>query len=496
MRTKLQKNTIIGIVSQITTFICGFIIPRIILESYGSDVNGLVASITNFLAFISLAECGIGAVVQSALYKPLANKDEDEINRILVSSDSFFNKVGIILLAYVVLMFFVYPSFVDDTFGFEYVAFLVLIISISTFIEHYVCMSYRLLLTADQTVYILLIYQIITQVLIVVFSVILARLNVSIHVFKLVSSLILFIRPIGLSAYVKRHYRINRKVTMNGEPIKQKWNGLYQHIAYVVLNNTDTVVLTIFSSLNNVSIYQVYFLVVNGLKMFISSALTGVQSFLGNLYAKEDMDGLNSFYEKYEWIIHTIVTFIFSCSCILIVPFVKIYTQGIEDANYIVPTFGIAISLAQMSYCLRLPYNAMVFAAGHYKETQNSAIIEAILNVFISIISVSKFGLVGVALGTLFSMLYRTVYLAWYLNNNIIYRSFKEFLKHLFIDVIVVVISLVISRFITISSTSYFLWCLDAVKVALILGTITVVINVFSYINLLKKHFTSNTKLG
>ena len=68
-----------------------------------------------------------------------------------------------------------------------------------------------------------------------------------------------------------------------------------------------------------------------------------------------------------------------------------------------------------MSYCLRLPYNAMVFAAGHYKQTQLSAIIEAVINIVVSVVLVSKWGLVGVAIGTFAAMTYRTLYLVLYL---------------------------------------------------------------------------------
>ncbi len=58
--------------------------------------------------------------------------------------------------------------------------------------------------------------------------------------------------------YVNRHYAINRKIVYDREPIQQKWNGIAQHIAAVVLNQTDIVVLTIFRPITDVSIYSVY----------------------------------------------------------------------------------------------------------------------------------------------------------------------------------------------------------------------------------------------
>lgn len=79
------------------------------LSFYGSAVNGLISSITQFLGFISLAECGVGAVVQSALYKPLANNDMQEVSKIMKSADRFFKRIAYILLAYIAILMVFYP---------------------------------------------------------------------------------------------------------------------------------------------------------------------------------------------------------------------------------------------------------------------------------------------------------------------------------------------------------------------------------------------------
>ena len=73
-KKKLLLNTCTGILKQIITVICGFILPRYFLLYYGSSVNGLISSINNFLSFITLLDLGVGAVVQANLYKPLAER--------------------------------------------------------------------------------------------------------------------------------------------------------------------------------------------------------------------------------------------------------------------------------------------------------------------------------------------------------------------------------------------------------------------------------------
>ena len=89
-KKKMMLNTASSLAYQLITIICGFVLPQFFLTYYGSEVNGLVSSITQFLGFISLAECGVGAVVQSTLYKPLAENDMTMVSKVVISSEHFF----------------------------------------------------------------------------------------------------------------------------------------------------------------------------------------------------------------------------------------------------------------------------------------------------------------------------------------------------------------------------------------------------------------------
>ena len=76
MRSKKAiKNIVSSLALQIITLICGFAIPKLIMQNYGSEVNGLIASITQFLTYITLADAGLGQVLKAILYKPIAKKE-------------------------------------------------------------------------------------------------------------------------------------------------------------------------------------------------------------------------------------------------------------------------------------------------------------------------------------------------------------------------------------------------------------------------------------
>lgn len=478
---KLILNTYFSLFYEILSLAYGFIVPQLVLQCYGSAVNGLVSSITHFLGFISLAECGVGAVVRSALYGPLAQKNEIMISKIVKSSNNFFKKVGMLLLGYTLVLVFVYPLTVKDSFGYVYTAALVVILSLVTFSQYYFSMTYRLLLAADQLVFVQMIVQSITLGLNLIICFVTVKFKLSIHLYKLLTSIFFLVQPVTYACVVKYRYKIDRKIVLDEEPIKQKWNGLAQHIATVVLVSTDTMVLTLFSTLENVSIYAVYNIVVSGIKSIVTAFTNGMQALLGNMYVKKEFELLEHTFASIEWIVHTITTFSYTCCGILIVPFVMVYTRKITDISYVVPTFAILITLAQAMYSYRIPYNMMILAVGHYKQTQNSAIIEACINLILSIILVIKFGLIGVAIGTLIAMSYRTIYFALYLKHNVLKRSFNHFVKHILVDLLSALLIAICTLQINITQLTYIAFFVMAIKTAFIAGVVIVLVNFILY---------------
>ena len=71
---KALLNSAASLMLEFVTVICGFIVPRLIIGTYGSEVNALTSSISQFLSYIALVEAGVGGVIRAALYKPLAEK--------------------------------------------------------------------------------------------------------------------------------------------------------------------------------------------------------------------------------------------------------------------------------------------------------------------------------------------------------------------------------------------------------------------------------------
>ena len=476
----LKISVIMALIFQIVNAVYGLVLPKLYLTYYGSEINGLVSSITQYLSLISFCELGVGAVVQSALYKPLAKKDNDAINGIMAESRHFFKGIAIILALYVIAIVFLYPKLSSTHYSFFTTTCLILATAINLFSQYYFGLANQLLLNADQKVYINYVIQIVTTVATAVCSATLIIKGFSIELVKIISSLVLLLRPVMLSIYVKRNYSI-KPVASQKEWLTQKWNGMAQHIAHVVVDQTDVVVLTAFSTLINVSIYHVYYMVVLGIRQLLIYASSGVQSMLGNVVAIENENEIKRIFGHTEWLFHNGCTLLFAITAVLIVPFIRVYTNNISDAQYILPIFAYLIVAAQFAYCIRQPYIMLVKAVGHYKETQTSAIIEAVLNITLSIVLVKVCGLIGVAIGTIVAMGYRTLYLVLYIKQSLINRTMFDFWKLIILDICIIGCSFFVCGFFDMNSISYYSWILLAFKCSAVCLLICLAFNYLFY---------------
>lgn len=477
---KVFYNIVTNLILQIIVVIYGFIVPKIIISNFGSSVNGLISSIIQFLGYITLLEAGLGPVVKSMLYKPIANKDKNEIQNILGASERFFRKISIVFIVYIIILAAIYPMIIDNGFGYVYTISLIFIIAINTFAEYFFGITYKLFLQADQKTYVISIIQILSYIISVICIVISVSMGASIHIVKLIGGLIFVIRPILQNIYVKRKYKITLTDISKNYEIKKKWDGFAQHIAYVIHNNTDIVLLTIFSTLENVSVYAVYNMVISGINTLIRSISIGISSSFGDMIARKEEDNLRKKFDLYETIYIIFSTILYSCTIILIVQFVEVYTKNINDAMYINYTFGFVLTLSALLYNLKNPYNDLGNDAGHFKEMKKGAIIEAIFNLLISLILVPKYGLVGVAIGTVIAMTIRLISLIMHVNRKILHRSnwinIKKILLMTIEISIIFCLSLIMPSF---CNNSYFNWCINA---AITFIYATTIVGIFSFI--------------
>ena len=366
-----------------------------------------------------------------ALYKPLANEDDEGISEIFNLIGQTFRKIAGVFVCFAVVLSVSMKFFVDTQYSWFFVFTMVLILSTQTYLGYYMGMPYRFLMTADQKLYIIQFTQIITTVLNLLLCLLVMRLGGGIHMVKLTSVSVFLLNPLVQRLYVKRHYHLSRKVTAGNTQHIQKRDGVIHHLSYFIHRNTDVVILSLLGSLHTVSVYSVYHTVINVLEQLLASISSGLSGLVGRLIARKAIRELNRIVDRYEACSNVLATGVATVCAILILPFVSIYTGGVTDVQYRQPLFAILMIAGSYAYSIRHPFGCVVSAAGHYRQTRNGAVGEVVINLALSLILVKPLGLVGVALGTFAAMSFRTLHTVWYLSKHILHRPVWRFLLRL-----------------------------------------------------------------
>ena len=478
-----KKNIRTSIICQVITVLCGIIVPRYMLIAFGSEVYGATASITQFLAYITLIEGGIGGVARAALYEPLAQKDTETISLIFNEVKRFFFIVGIIFIVYASVIAVTYKSISNiECIDWLTSCILVLVISISTCGQHFIGISNAILLQAAQRVYVTNVVSVISILINTIFVIVLIRMGCGIIVVKLVSSCIFVVKPIVLCIYVRKTFGLQKQKN-NVKYLSNKWSGLGQHIAFFLHSNVDIVILTLIGNLKLVAVYSLYSMVISNMQSIIVAFSSGMEALFGDMLAKREHKMLNKTFSMYEMYISNITIVLLSTTLVLIVPFIELYTTGIDDVNYTEPLFAVFFVLATMIYCTRQPYHASVMAAGRFKETNVAAYGEVIINLLLSIILVSRWGLVGVAVGTFIAVFFRYIYYVVYVSKNIIYRDIKASVKQVGINIVILVITCAGGKLWSSANVieNYTDWAISGVVVMIIAIGCTVIVNLCVY---------------
>ena len=455
------RNTLWAVVKNLVTIFCGLVLPREILSHYGSEMNGVLHSVSQFLSYTVVLELGIGAVIPAALYPSLVEGNREKVSAILSSGYKVFRKVAIACTLYILLLILIFP----ELSGVPSSALLILVLGLGTVMHYTIGKPEELLIISDQKGYVIYRLATVGVLLSTALQVILIRAGQSLATVKLAGTAISILQIAGICLYAKKHYNIDRKTRYTKEPIPQKWNGIAQHIAYFILKNTDIILLTLFTGFREVSVYSVYFMVISGVRVILATAASSVQPKLGELKAKGNQEELNRFFAFFERWIHRATTLSFGILSLLLTPFVKVYTEGIMDADYVRPVFAALLAAAYGIQCIRDPYDKLILACGHFRQTQKNYIIASCLNLGISLIAVQFWGLEGVAAGTLIAMIYQLIYMAAYDTKVILKQSGKVFLRRIVEDIGIIAILIIAHCVIQLPLEDWFRQILSIIRI-------------------------------
>ena len=431
----------------------GIIIPRMFLLNLGSETNGLVSSVTQILTYVALVEAGIGAAALQALYKPINNNDRFEINGIISATRRFYDKVGGVYLSILLLLAFIFPFTVKTDISYFTIVFVVIVSGIPSVISYFFQARYVIFLNANGKAYISKNIITITFVATSALKIIFLYSGFGVVLVQGISIVGTFIQAFYIELYIRRHYNwLSTTDIPNFDSIKQSKNALIHQIAWIVTSNTDVVILTYFAGLKTVSVYTIYKLLLSVVDGIVNSILNTIHYILGKKY-QESKEEYIKYFDIIEVLIVTLSFSLFLIARTLILPFLRIYTSGIEDINYIDNVLSYLFVIAHILVEARSPSWETISVAGNFKETQKVSVYEAVINLSFSLLLVKFMNIYGVLLGTILASTYRLVRMVEYSNKDILNRStINTYRRYIINTILFLLLSFLINNFFGLSS--------------------------------------------
>lgn len=437
-------NIFSGLFSQFITICLGIMIPRLVLVNLGSEANGLLNSVNQVLVYAGLLEAGVGLATTQALYGPLARAAKDEINGIMSATNLFYKKTGFYYFLLVLIIAIIYPIIISSTLSHTVVFLVVILSGLPNAVNYYFQGKYKLLLNADGKSYVvtnitLVIYVLtsICKILLLVFGFDVVELQLMYLFFNIVQMII-------YRTYIKKNYKwLNVESVPNFNSISQRNYVLIHQISGLIFSNTDIICLSIFCGLKVVSVYSMYVLLFGMIGTLIQNINSGIMFVLGQTF-NTDIKKFIPMHDAFELYNMSLTFSLFCIANICILPFMKLYTEGVTDINYLDPLLPYLFIATYLLENGRTSSMKVINYAGHFEQTKYHALIEAIINITVSVVFVNICGIYGVILGTIAALVFRSNVMIIYASKKLLNRSpwitYKRWLLNTFLFIILTII--------------------------------------------------------
>lgn len=407
------QNIIYSIVGQGAGLLASFILRIVFVKVLNDNYLGVDSLFSSLVTVLSLAELGIGSAINFSLYKPLSENNIEQIKSLMHLYKKAYVIIGCIVFILGVLMIPFIKNISNVSSQIPNLKLLFLLFVINSSISYFY--SYKKsLIVADQYRYITVIYtyvsftvmSIVQGIVLIVFKKYYLYL-ITMILFTLLQNILISKKADKMYPYlmdndIKEVNKDTKKLI-----IKNSYAMSLHKIGGVVVNSTDSVIISAFSGIRQVGKYSNYLLITNALNLVFSQIFTAIIASVGNLGMETNEKHVYSVFNTIFFAGYWLVSFCSCCLFVLFNPFINIWV----GANY---TFNLwivtVIVLNFYIYQIRRPVLTFRDALGIYWFDRYVPIIESILNLSVSIFLVQKIGIAGALLGTIISSVMTNVW--------------------------------------------------------------------------------------
>lgn len=487
MKTKLYKNIITGFGGQFIAIILGIIVPRLFITSYGSDVNGLLSTITQIFTYMALLEAGIGQAAKNLLYKPFQEKDKEGISEISSIAKTYFRRFTLIYGIGVIAIALILPLVLKTNVDSVTVALIVLFEGMSGVVSFYFIQTPSIIIGVDGKNYVNNAINLVNKIVGYAVKIVMAAFGLNIVLLQFVFFLVTVCKVFYYQFYFRKHYSwIKFKKTAKEVKLKDRNSYIITEICWTIFSSTDMIVLSTFVSTQLSSVYGVYNMIFANISLLLNSVYNSVTYLLGQTYY-ENKEKYTKLHDTFNSVFFGLMTSIMMVCYFLTIPFVSLYTSGVTDTNYIISSLPLMFCLVQLLSWSRYVAGNLIGVAGRIRKAVWVNVLEAVINLTCSIIFVHRFGIVGVLFATVIALPVKLIYCNYVGDRIILKRSCWNTIKILGTNFILFFAVVLIKPYIHIEVNSYLSFAVYGIGLSVLFTVIVMAVN-----SLLNPHMLKN----
>lgn len=378
----------------------------LVLSKEYFGMNGLFSDIINVL---SLAELGVGTAMTYALYKPLAEKNEEELSRLMNLYRLLYRIIGCTILVLGLMLIPYMDVLVKEKPGIPGFNIVYCFFLGNTVLSYF--FSYKqVIIMADQKAYITNIYTQGATLLRIILQIVVLLItgNYYLYLIMMVGETLLYSVLITRKAnqmypYLKSNKKIFPDKDAKHEIFKNIGAMSIHKIASVIVNNTDNLIMSAYVGLGSVAVYTNYQMIINSLNRILYQLFAAFTAGIGNLSVSEDRKRIGEVYHILQFACFVCYGFCSVCILVLANHFIGNLWIG---ADYLFP-MEIVFVLIVNFYITGMRRVTLIFkdAMGLFWHDRYKPVVEMIINLVASLILVRRFEITGIFLGTLISTL-------------------------------------------------------------------------------------------
>lgn len=409
------KNTLLNfsgnLINIFATRILGFVSRTIFIYYLDKSYLGINGLYSNLLSMLSLAELGVGTAIVYCLYKPLAEKDNEKIDVLMSFYRKAYTMIGIAISVIGTILGLFLDVLIEDITNlpnYQLYYYLFLFNTVSTYLITYK----TALLSADQKAYKLTKYNVFFQSLAQVFQILVLVLTRNYTFYLLVQIFVVTVQKIFTNRFISKEYpKISFKSKeklgkTEAESIKKNVIAMcMQKVGGYIVFGTDNLLIARFVNLATVGVYANYTMIIDIISSLISTLFSSVAASVGNLTATDKRKEFD-IYKTCYMINYLLASTAVVCLYVLFNPFISIWIgDEFVFERRVVIVIILNFYMTSMRKSIEIFYNSN----GLFWYSRYKSLIEALINLCISIILARKIGILGILIGTSVSSILTSV---------------------------------------------------------------------------------------